>query len=93
MQFVVIVTIDKRGWEKSKSYYSDLFDTEAEVNTFLEQVNEDFPDNSMRDFKYDHEWRIRHMRFRVEHPTELEAIKEVAKAYKHYSEAKGECVL
>jgi hypothetical protein len=101
LTLVVIVTIDNQKWWKdgicptSKSYYSDLYDTEAEVKEFLKQVDKDFPDNSMQDFKHNHEWLIRYMRFRVDpqNQSELESIKELAKAQKHYSEAKGECSL
>ena len=94
-KWIVIVTIDKRGQrEKNEfptngAYYSDLFETDEEVKAFLEQVDKDFPNNTLKYWKAEKDYVIQYMRFRIDesNPAEFEAIRHTARAYKNYSEA------
>ena len=42
-------------------YYSNFYETDEEVNVFLEQVKHDYPDNNLSDNKCNHEYYIKYV--------------------------------
>ena len=66
MSKVVFISIDKpvrwSEWHSGSTdsvYYSDFYNTNEEVNNFLERVKNDFPDSNLSDDnKDDHQYYI-----------------------------------
>lgn len=94
---VVFVSIDKPAlwseWHSGSTdsvYYSDFYNTNEEVNNFLEQVKHDFPDNNLSDNKCNHEYYIKYvvLNYSKKDTEGFETLCRMMRAYSSYSNRK-----
>lgn len=94
MSKVVFVSIDKpKMWSEWHSgstdsvYYSDFYSKTEDINNFIEQVKNDFPDNNLFDDKCNHEYYIKYVVLNYnEKDTEgFETLCRMMRAYSSYN--------
>lgn len=68
-------------------YYSDFYNTNDEVNNFLEQVKRDFPDNNLCDNKGGHKYYIKYvvLNYSQKDTDGFETLCRMMRAYNSYT--------
>lgn len=88
---MVFASIDKPArwseWHSGSTdsvYYSDFYDTDDEVNKFIEQMKQDYPDNNLTDSKCSHEYYIKYVTLNYD-PNDTEGFETLCSMMRAYN--------
>ena len=93
MKKVVFISIDiPSRWSQWHSgdtdsvYYSDFLDTDDDVDAFMNQVKEDYPDSNLIDDKCSHDYFIKYVVLTYDKHDEVgfETLRRMMRAYNSY---------